>query len=183
MGDLFKTQEELKKNQNLLRKRINRGKVLGGPSNGGDELIVWETEVEKEVSVSDEKLTYGKKFTSYMPNKRVKNMESLPSEKPKGPDKDLAYMSPLQMTYVMAKQAVRAAWRLMSPVFNPHSGLRCRWVRNELTWQDVLLIGAAGVFGGGAFLAMVLCARLVGIGLQIVKAFLKICKMLVGFTG
>jgi hypothetical protein len=51
-------------------------------------------------------------------------------------------------------------------------------VRNELTWQDCILIGAAAIFGGGAFLIMVLLARLLGVGLQIVKGCIEACRVL-----
>jgi hypothetical protein len=181
IGDLFRTQEELDKNPQPLRKRIEKAKRLGGPSrNGGEDgLIVWCTEVEKRVRFAGDKPPSGKeKILESLPNKKLNGTQSLPSKKPKGPGKGTADISLLRKTYGIVIGAVRTAWWFVSPVFNPRSSLRWRWVRNELTWQDVLLIGAAGIFGGGAFLIMALLARLLGVGLQIVKGCIKVCKVL-----
>lgn len=133
--------------------------------------------MEKRVRFSD-KSPDGKKIPQSLPNKKLKGTQSLPSKKPKSPSKAAANISLLRKTYGMVMEAVRTAWWFVSPVFNPRSSLRWRWLRNELTWQDRLLIGAAGIFGGGAFLIMVLLARLLGVGLQIVKGCIKVCRVL-----
>lgn len=180
IGDLFRTPEELEKNPLLLRKRIKDAKQLGGSSrNGGEDgFIVWCTDVEKRVRFGDKLHEGKKKITQSLPNKKLNGTQSLPSQKPKGSSMDTGNISLLRKSYGMAMGAVRTAWWFVSPVFNPRSSLRWRWLRNELTWQDVLLIGAAGIFGGGAFLIMVLLARLLGVGLQIVKGCIKICRVL-----
>lgn len=182
IGDLSRAGEELERNPQLLRKRIEQAKKPGEPSRNGEEdgLIAWCTEAVEKVRIADEKASPGKKSTHRSPNKNVKGTQSSSSKISKGPDKSIANISLLWRTYGMVKQAVHTALLFVSPVFNPSSSLRWRWERNELTWQDVLLIGAAGVFGGGAFVIMVLCARLLGVGLQIVKVCIKVCKMLAG---
>lgn len=181
IGDLFKAQEELEKNPQLLRRRIEHAKQLGGPSRneGEDGFIVWCTNIERRVRFTDEKPLAGKKKTPQsMSKKKLKGTQNLPSKKPKAPEKGIAKVSLLRKTYGMMMWAVGTAWLFVSPVFNPRSSLRWRWGRNELMWQDILLIGAAGIFGGGAFLIMVLLAKLLGVGLQVVKGCIMVCKVL-----
>jgi hypothetical protein len=183
IGDLFRTGEELERSPLLLRKRIEQAKNLGGPSrNGGvDGFIVWRTEGGKKVRIADEEDSpKKKKDIQHLPNKKPKGAPSLPGKKPKGPAKGIANIALLRQTYGMVKLVVQTAWWFVSPVFNPRSALRWRWVRNKLTWQDVLLIGSAVIFGGGAFLVMALCARLLGVGIQIVKVSIRVFKILVG---
>jgi hypothetical protein len=161
IGELFRTRKELEKNPQLLRKRIEQAKQLGGPSrNGGEDgFIVWCTDIEKRVRSANKKPATGQKKIS----------QSLPGKKAIGPGKSTAKVSVLRKTYRMLIGAIGLAWWFVSPVFNPRSSLRWRWGRNKLTWWDIILIGAAGILGGGAFLVMALVARLLGVGLQITR--------------
>lgn len=182
-GDPSRNREELEKNRQLLGKRIEQARQLSGPSrNGEDKLIVCCTDVEKRVRFADEKTPAEQKKTPEgLPKKALKGTHSLMGKKPKGSSEDIAKVPTLRDVYELVMWAIGAAWWFVSPVFNPRSGLRWRWGKKELTWRDILLIGAAAIFGGGVFLLMVLLARLIGMGLRIVKGCIKVGHVLTNF--
>lgn len=78
------------------------------------------------------------------------------------------------------REMILTAWWFVEPVFDPKSAFRGRWERQELIWRDVVVIGGAGLFGAGALLAAVLCARMVGMAVQIVRLVGGICRFLLG---
>jgi len=183
-GDLFSTPVDLERNPQLLRKRVEQAKQLGGPSsNGGEDgFIVCCADVEKRVRFANDQPPAGqKKISQSSPYKRLKDPQSMPSKKPKASREVIVKVSMIRKLYEMVMWAIGVAWWFVSPVFNPRSGLRWGWRRNELTWRDILLIGAAGTFGGGVFLVMVLLARIVKVALRIVNWCIKVCKVLASF--
>jgi len=64
----------------------------------------------------------------------------------------------------------QSTWLMVEPVFDPESGIRRRFERRRLTWQDVGLLVAAAMFLTGTFLGTAVLVRLVGLGLQAVKS-------------
>lgn len=74
----------------------------------------------------------------------------------------------------------QSAWLLVEPVFDTDAAIRQRLERQRLTWQDVGVFVAAVVFMAGTFLASVVFARVVGIGLQVVRAFGVVFRLLTG---
>lgn len=104
-----------------------------------------------------------------------------PGRRNDGPGKDLPKPSILLEIYRTLKEIIATAWWFISPVFNPRSGLRVRWVRGELTWQDIVLITAATVFGGGTFLVVVVCMKVLGLGVSIMRGMWGFGRWIVGF--
>ncbi|KAK0118257.1 hypothetical protein ONS95_012558 [Cadophora gregata] len=72
------------------------------------------------------------------------------------------------------------AWLFVEPVFNPDSGIRKRFDKQSLTWQDIGLFFAAALFCGGMFIVLVILARVVGIGLQALRSFGVVFRLLIG---
>jgi hypothetical protein len=163
IGDLFMTREELEKNPQLLRKRIEQAKQLGGPSrNGGEDgFIVWCTDI-KRVSSANKKPATGQKKIS----------QSLPGQESEGSLQKYNQGISAAKTYRILTGAIGVAWWFVSPVFNPRSSLRwsggdnnhrSRWHTRRRSLSTVV---------------MVLVARLIGVGLQIAKGCIKVCKVL-----
>ena len=75
---------------------------------------------------------------------------------------------------------VPTAWDFVQPVFNAESDVRIRWEQRRITWQDVGLFTAAAVFAAGMILMVVTLARLVGMGLQVVRSFLALFRLFAG---
>ncbi len=72
------------------------------------------------------------------------------------------------------------AWVSAEPVFDPHSGVRTRFARQRLTWEDVGSLIAAAVLMLGTLLATVVLARLVGIGWQVASASGAVLRLVSG---
>ena len=75
---------------------------------------------------------------------------------------------------------VPTAWDFVQPVFDAESDVRIRWEQRRITWQDVGLFTAAAVFAAGMILMVVTLARLVGMGLQVVRSFLALFRLFAG---
>lgn len=78
------------------------------------------------------------------------------------------------------RQMILTAWWFVEPVFDPKSAFRRRWERQELTWRDAVVIAGACLFGAGALQAAVICARLAGTAVQIVRLLGGTCRFLLG---
>jgi hypothetical protein len=103
-----------------------------------------------------------------------------PARKAGGPGKGHPKIEMLQEIYKIVKELVSTIWWFVAPVFNPDSAFRRRWARQELTWQDIILIGGTGILGVGTFLAGALCARVVAMALLILRLLIGTFKTVVG---
>ena len=81
---------------------------------------------------------------------------------------------------VVVRSILHTAWWIVGPVFDPESDLRRRWAHHRLTWKDMGVFMAAGVFAVAIFLITVVFARALGIGFQVLKAFVGLFKLLTG---
>jgi hypothetical protein len=127
---------------------------------GSDRLAVWHPEPSAEKGVGET----GKKgahMKAIVPHQRpgVSSGRGLPT--PGRPSRSIG-----QVVIGMAQ----SGWLVVEPVFDPESGIRRRFERRRLTWQDVGLFVAAAMFMTGTFLATIIFARVVGLGLQAMNA-------------
>lgn len=81
-----------------------------------------------------------------------------------------------------AFRIIGTAWWFVEPVFHPQSEVRKRWEQRRLTWHDVGLVAAATFFAVAMFLTAtavaVAVARVVGMGLQLLRVFMAVFKLL-----
>lgn len=126
----------------------------------GDKLAVWHPEpsAEKGVGETGKQGAHMKAIVLHQ-RRGVSSGRGLPT--PGRPPQSIG-----QVVIGMAQNG----WLVVEPVFDPESGIRRRFERQRLTWQDVGLFVAAAMFMTGTFLATVVFARVMGLGLQAVKA-------------
>ena len=133
-----------------------------------DKLAVWHPEpsAEKEVREAG---AHMKAIVLYQRH-GVSSRKGLPT--PGRPPRSI-----WQIVVGMAQ----GAWLIVEPVFDPKSSIRKRFERGRLTGEDVGLFVAAAMFMAGMFLVIVAFARVVGIGLQTVRAFGAVSRLFTGF--
>jgi hypothetical protein len=132
-----------------------------------DKLAVWHPEpsAEKEVGETGAHI---KAIVLYQRH-CVSSKKGLPT--PGRPPRSIC-----QIIVGMAQ----GAWLIVEPVSDPKSSIRKRFERGYFTGEDVGLFVAAALFMVGMFLAIVAFARVVGIGLQTVRAFGAVFRLLTG---
>ena len=82
----------------------------------------------------------------------------------------------------IAFRMFQTAWWFVEPVFDPKSDVRARWERgHRLTLRDIVLFVAASVFMAAVLLIAILFFRVVITGLQIVRAFWNVFRILTAF--
>lgn len=90
------------------------------------------------------------------------------------PDQSRSKIELVREVYRTVRELAATLSYFVAPVFNPHSAFRQRWARQEIAWQDVMLLGGTGILGIGTFLAGTVCARILSLALLIVRVILGI---------
>ena len=171
IGDPSRTREELEKDPGLYEKRLSAAARAGGPKNGGeDSFVVWAPEPKaaymkagKHASLLT-RITQGRQKGGSSPFRRA--------PKPAPP------RSTGQVIAGIIFRIIETGWWFVEPVFDPCSDVRKRWKQHRLTWQDISLFIGAAIFGVGMFLMAVVFARVLGMGLQLLRMFMGVFKLL-----
>lgn len=81
----------------------------------------------------------------------------------------------------IAFKIIQTAWSFVEPVFDPKSDVRKRGEGGNFTMRDIVLFAAAAGFVSAMALITVLVFRVIIIGLQIVRGFWSVLRILTGF--
>jgi hypothetical protein len=176
-GDLSKLKEAGRGLKVSQKRAVGAAVRLAMPRIGpSDKPAVWHPEPSAEEKVR------GKETGAQM--KEMGVLQKAPSYQKRGLSPAKGVPRPGRPTRSMGEVVVgmaQSAWFIVEPVFDPNSGIRKRFERQCLTWQDVGLLVAAAMFMMGTFLATVVFARVVGIGLQAMRAFGTVFRLLTRF--
>jgi hypothetical protein len=202
IGDPSKTREEVEKDAALYQRRLTAAARAGGCQNGGgeDSLVVWAPEpkaakmnmnMNMNVNVKAGKDAGLLTHIILHGRRQQKGGQSAVgggggggrggggrggAPKPAGPQ------SVRHMIAGTAFRIIGTAWWFVEPVFHPQSEVRKRWEQRRLTWHDVGLVAAATFFAVAMFLTAtavaVAVARVVGMGLQLLRVFMAVFKLL-----
>jgi hypothetical protein len=127
-----------------------------------DKLAFWHPEPSAEKGVGET----GKKGTRM-------NMKAIVLQQRRGVLSEKGLPTPGRLSRSIGRvfvSMVQSTWLVVKPVFDPMSGIRRRYEQQHLTWLDVGLFVAAAMFMTATFLATVILARVVGLGLKVIKA-------------
>jgi len=180
IGDPSKSRRPSVNDLDILKRRAEKGLLPGSPSTnrGGDGFVVWHSHpaagMTKKKRDDDARGEMERKQASF------KGAAAVATRAKARTQPDVKGQLTLGGMLQAAKQMVVTAWWFVEPVFDANSAFRRRWERQQPTWHDALLICGACLFGVGALLAAVLCARVVGMVLQIVRMLSGACRFLLG---
>ena len=148
---------------------VSTNSSIGAPKLGGDDkLIVRHPEPNAEKKAGKETGEGRKAVVAYQ-RKGASPVKRVP-----------VTQRPQLLIGEIALGMIQNAWLLVEPVFNPRSSVRKRFVDQRMTTQDVGLFLVAALFAGGMLLVVVAFARVVAIGLQIVRSFGALFRLLAG---
>jgi hypothetical protein len=180
IGDPSKSRIPSVNGVDILKRRVEKGLLPGSPpmNRGGDGFVVWHSHppaaMMKKKGHDDIREEMERKQAS------LKGAVAVATRAKARAQPDAKGQLPLGGMLRAAKQMVVTAWWFVEPVFDANSAFRRRWEQQQPTWHDALLICGACLFGVGALLAAVLCARVVGMALQIVRMVSGACRFLLG---
>lgn len=179
--------------QEETKKEVNR--AVPGVKGGTGSPLKSKQDVKKEPSPNRKKPDSGDRLTVRHPHphpapkaenagkskdgkdkKAVVLHQAGTSPDKKAPKQARAQLSVGQVVLVMLQNA----WLFVEPVFNPDSGIRTRFDKQSLTGQDIGLFVAAALFCVGMFIVSVILVRVVGMGLQALRSFGVVFRLLIG---
>jgi hypothetical protein len=76
---------------------------------------------------------------------------------------------------------VESVWSFVEPVFDPKSDVRKRLEGGNATMRDIILVAAAAGFVCAMLVVTVLVFRVIIMGLQVVKGFWSVLRILTVF--